>query len=170
MPGPSAPAVVVHRRLATPLGEYVLAATDLALVGVWRDGQARFPSAERLGAPAPERHPVLDSACAQLLAYLAGDRQGFELALDPVGTPFQLAVWRHLRTIPRGRTTTYGAIARAIERPRAAQAVGAAVGANPLSIVVPCHRVLGKDGAITGYSGGLDMKRALLALEGAQGG
>ena len=156
-----------HRRLETTLGTYVLAADGDDLVGVWREAQKKFPTPARLGEPAAGRHTVLDEADQQLLDYLAGRREAFELSLAPGGTRFQQAVWDHLSTIPRGATTTYGEIARALGRPRAAQAVGAAVGSNPLSIVVPCHRVVGSAGGLTGYAGGVETKRALLILEGA---
>lgn len=168
-PPPPAPADGgrVHRRITTPLGTYVLAAEPHGLVGVWRLEQKRFPTAPRLGAPIDGAHPVLDEAERQLREYLAGTRTDFELPLAPDGTAFQQAVWQQLAAIPRGRTVTYGEIARALGRPRAAQAVGAAVGSNPLSIVVPCHRVMGSSGALTGYAGGIETKQALLALEGA---
>ena len=156
-----------HRLVPTRLGTYVLAAGDDGLVGVWRQDQKHFPTPERLGPAAAGAHTVLDEAEAQLLAYLAGTREDFTLPLAPEGTDFQRAVWDHLRTIPRGATTTYGQIAHVLGRPRAAQAVGAAVGSNPLSIVVPCHRVLGSTGAMTGYAGGIETKQALLLLEGA---
>lgn len=159
--------VRVHRTVETRLGSYVLAAEETGLVGVWRQGQLRFPTAERMGSPAEGAHAVLDSVERQLHEYLAGDREDFELPLAPVGTDFQRAVWAELAAIPRGSTTTYGAIARRLGRPRAAQAVGAAVGSNPLSIVVPCHRVVGSSGAMTGYAGGIETKQALLLLEGA---
>lgn len=157
----------VHRHVETPLGTYVLAAEPDGLVGVWREHQKHFPAPERLGTATRGGHAVLDEAEAQLLAYLHGDREDFDLPLAPAGTDFQRAVWDHLRTIPHGSTTTYGLIADALERPRAAQAVGAAVGSNPLSIVVPCHRVVGSTGALTGYAGGIETKQALLLLEGA---
>ncbi len=101
----------------------------------------------------------------QLMPWLAGERTSFEVALAPRGTPFQQQVWSALRAIPYGTTATYGAIARAIGRPEAVRAVGLANGKNPLSIVVPCHRVIGSDGSLTGYAGGLPAKTALLALE-----
>lgn len=168
-PPPLAPADGgrVHRRTTTPLGTYVLAADQRGLVGVWRLEQKRFPTALRMGTAITGPHPVLDEAERQLREYLAGTRVDFALPLAPDGTAFQQAVWQQLTAIPRGRTTTYGQIARALGRPRAAQAVGAAVGSNPLSIVVPCHRVMGSSGALTGYAGGIETKQALLALEGA---
>lgn len=161
------PAPRSRRTVDTPLGRYTLTATDEAIVGVWRDGQSHYPDPDRLGDEAPGQHRLLDEAQSQLLAYLQGERDSFDLPVAPTGTPFQLAVWEHLTRIPRGATTTYGEIAAALERPRAAQAVGAAVGANPLSIIVPCHRVIAADGSLTGYAGGIEVKRSLLELEGA---
>jgi methylated-DNA-[protein]-cysteine S-methyltransferase len=102
----------------------------------------------------------------QLKAYLSGRRQPFTIPLDVRGTPFQLAVWEALRQIPYGQLATYAGIAAKLGKPKAARAVGAAVGANPLPFVIPCHRVVGKDGRLTGYRGGLDVKAALLQLEG----
>lgn len=169
MTTPSTATARLHRIVDTRLGTYLLAADPHGLVGVWRQDQQHFPPPARRGEPAEGPHPVLDEAERQLLDYLAGRRETFELPLAAGGTPFQRAVWGHLATIRRGHTTTYGDIARAVGRPRAAQAVGAAVGSNPLSIVVPCHRVVGSSGALTGYAGGVETKRALLILEGALG-
>jgi methylated-DNA-[protein]-cysteine S-methyltransferase len=106
-------------------------------------------------------------AARQLDEYFAGTRRTFELPLDPAGTAFQLAVWEQLRTIPSGTTTTYGDIAARVGKPHASRAVGAAIGRNPIGIIVPCHRVVGSSGALTGYAGGMDRKIALLTLEGA---
>ncbi len=103
----------------------------------------------------------------QLMEYFAGDRQDFELELAPQGTRFQRQVWSQLQRIPFGATTSYGALSAAIGRPKASRAVGAANGANPIPIVIPCHRVIGIDGSLTGFGGGLDAKKALLELEGA---
>jgi methylated-DNA-[protein]-cysteine S-methyltransferase len=112
-------------------------------------------------------HPVLREAVAQLAAYFAGERTAFDLPLDlQAGTPFQQSVWQALLAIPPGGTTSYSELGRRLGRPQAARAVGAAVGRNPISIVVPCHRVLGTGGALTGYAGGLERKTALLRLEG----
>lgn len=166
-PAPSAESAAArHRHVPTALGDYVLAAEGDSLTGLWRAAQSRYPRAERLGLPAPSTDSLLTEAEEQLLAYLAGDRTGFDLPLAPRGTAFQQSVWDLLRAIPRGETTTYRWIARELDRPRAAQAVGAAVGSNPISIVVPCHRVLATSGAMTGYAGGIETKQALLRLEG----
>ena len=147
--------------LRSPVGALLLVAGDRALVAIDLPGAAR----ER-GPEAPD-HPVLSRAAAQLAEYFAGRRKAFDLPLAPAGTPFQQAVWRALADIPFGETRTYAGLARALGRPRAARAVGAANGRNPLPIVLPCHRVIGSDGGLTGYAGGLAVKRRLLELEGA---
>lgn len=113
--------------------------------------------------------PLLANAEAQLLAYFAGERTRFELPLSPRGTEFQRSVWAAVGAIPYGATTTYSALAASLGRPAAFRAVGAANGRNPLPVIVPCHRVIGAAGALTGYGGGLDRKRALLDLERAAG-
>lgn len=118
---------------------------------------------ERQGEEAPSE--VTDLAARELAEYLAGERQVFTFPYRLVGTPFRLKVWHELEKVPYGETTTYKKLAEAIERPGAYHAVGGAVGANPLSIVVPCHRVIGTDGSLTGYAWGLPMKEALLDLE-----
>jgi methylated-DNA-[protein]-cysteine S-methyltransferase len=121
---------------------------------------------ERESGSVPQEDPrAARVAVEQLREYFAGERLEFDLPLAPRGTPFQLEVWQALRTIPYGATTSYGAIARAIGRPSGFRAVGMANGRNPISIVVPCHRVIGASGALTGYGGGLDRKEWLLALE-----
>ena len=109
--------------------------------------------------------PVLVRAQRQLEEYFRGERTRFDLPLQPKGTPFQLAVWRALTEIPYGETASYGDIARAVSRPKAFRAVGMANHCNPIPIIVPCHRVIGSDGRLTGYAGGLEIKRALLELE-----
>lgn len=129
------------------------------------DGDAGAPAA---AAPADAPRGVLAETVRQLDEYFAGTRHEFELDLAPQGTAFQLAVWDALRAIPYGATASYGDIARAVGRPNAVRAVGQANGRNPLAIVVPCHRVIGSDHSLTGYGGGIDRKRYLLALEGAQ--
>lgn len=154
-------------RLATPLGPMTLAATAAGLAGAWFDGQAHHPG--ELAAPVDPDHPQLALAQHQLTAYFGGSGlawPGFQLALDPQGTPFQQQVWQRLCGIAPGTACSYGDLARQLGRPRAVRAVGAAVGRNPISVVVPCHRVLGQGGALTGYAGGLDRKRFLLHHEG----
>lgn len=158
--------VRVCTRYESPLGTMLIAASDRGLAGVWFEGQRHGPDAR--GWREDARHPVLREAVAQLRAYFAGERTAFALPLDlQAGTPFQRSVWAALRAIPRGATASYAQLARQLGRPQAARAIGAAVGRNPLSIVVPCHRVLGTDGSLTGYAGGLARKTALLQLEGA---
>jgi methylated-DNA-[protein]-cysteine S-methyltransferase len=150
----------------SPLGRMLLAATQSGLAGVWFEGQRHGPDAT--GWPEDADDPVLVEAVAQLRAYLAGERNTFDLPLDlQAGTPFQQSVWKALLAIPTGGTTSYGELARRLGRASAARAIGAAVGRNPLSVVVPCHRVLGTGGGLTGYAGGLERKTALLRLEGA---
>ncbi len=132
-------------------------------------GSATAPAPDPATGPAPDEATgrLLDEAERQLTAYFRGERTSFELPLAPTGTPFQEAVWGALRTIPPGETLSYGALAARIDRPGAARAVGSACGRNPLPIVVPCHRVVGSNGHLGGFGGGLDWKRYLLALEAA---
>lgn len=147
-----------------PLGPMVLAALGDHLAGVWFDGQRHQPDA-CAWRQCPD-HPVLQEAQAQLAAYFAGTRHTFDLPLDPgCGTAFQQDVWRALLRIAPGATLSYGALGAVIGKPSAVRAVGGAVGRNPWSIVVPCHRVVGTGGALTGYAGGLDRKTALLQHE-----
>ena len=160
----------VQTSTSTRLGTVRLAASPLGLVGLWFDGQRHQP--DQLDGPQAwphdPQHPVLVAAIEQLHQYLRGERTGFELPLDLAGgTPFQRDVWRALLSIGCGHTTSYAALGQQLGRPTAVRAVGAAVGRNPISVVVPCHRVLGKDGSLTGYAGGLERKTALLQLEGA---
>ncbi|MEZ5321775.1 MAG: methylated-DNA--[protein]-cysteine S-methyltransferase [Microthrixaceae bacterium] len=155
-----------HLAVTSPLGPIVLAADDQGLVGVWFEGQQHFPEWADLGEATDLDDSLLATAERQLDEYFAGDRTSFDLPLHRRGTDLQMQVWERLDTIPYGRTTTYGAIAAALGDPNLAQAVGGAVGHNPLSIVVPCHRVVGANGSLTGYAGGLDRKTALLRLEG----
>jgi methylated-DNA-[protein]-cysteine S-methyltransferase len=151
---------------AGPLGAMTLAATARGLSGVWFDGQRHGPDTSVWRRdPA---HPVLRAAIQQLDEYFAGQRTSFDLLLDlHAGTPFQQQVWQALLGIAPGATASYGSLSAAIGKPAAVRALGAAVGRNPVSIVVPCHRVLGADGSLTGYAGGLERKTALLSLEGA---
>jgi methylated-DNA-[protein]-cysteine S-methyltransferase len=150
----------------SPLGPMIVAATARGLAGVWFEGQRHLP--DHSNWPEQADHPVLRQAQVQLAEYFAGDRSSFDLPLDVQGgTAFQRSVWDALLAIPRGGTTSYGILSRSIGQPAAVRAVGAAVGRNPLSIVVPCHRVVGANGSLTGYAGGLERKTALLRLEGA---
>lgn len=164
---PATPAQpVAFREIASPIGRLLLAASADGLCALQfeenRHPIKRSPLWQDVG-DAP--HAVLDATQTQLAEYFARERQVFELPLAPEGTPFQQAVWRALRSIPYGRTCNYGDIARQIEQPSAVRAVGAANGRNPIAIVVPCHRVIGANGSLVGFGGGLPVKRALLALE-----
>jgi len=155
-----------RQALTSPWGPMTLAATESALVWVGFDGQKHAPDTGDW--PVSNHHPLLRQAAMQLQQYFAGERTVFDLPLDlGGGTPFQQGVWRSLLGIALGATSTYGAIGQAIGNPKAVRAVGAAVGRNPISIIVPCHRVLGSDGSLTGYAGGVERKQALLQLEGA---
>ena len=155
---------LVYTHADSPLGDMILAATRLGLAGIWFDDQRHLP--DMRGWTRRDDDPLLLRAATQLREYFAGKRQQFELPLDlHAGTAFQQSVWQALLGIATGRTTSYGAIGRQIGKPAAMRAVGAAVGRNPLGIVVPCHRVLGADGSLTGYAGGLERKRFLLDLE-----
>jgi methylated-DNA-[protein]-cysteine S-methyltransferase len=153
------------------LGPITLAASAQGLCGLWFEDQKHGPSpAQRQQWASDANHPVLQSAAAQVLAYLGGQPLQWEGPLDlSAGTPFQQSVWRALLNIPAGHSQSYGELARLLTRPQAVRAVGAAVGRNPVSIIVPCHRVLGAGGQLTGYAGGLWRKQALLQLEGHPG-
>lgn len=167
--GATITAMPAHCHIDTPLGPLILARSAQGLCGVW------FAQEQRHG-PAPgsyprdqdrPRDPLLQRVGTQLQAYFAGQPLVVDVPLDlSAGTDFQQAVWQQLLRLPQGQLGSYGAIARAIGKPSAARAVGAAVGRNPISILVPCHRVLGSTGQLTGYAGGLWRKQALLKLEG----
>ncbi len=169
-------ASMVQTRCTTPLGNLTLVASPNGLAGAWFDNQRHLPpalAAQLAGQNAlwPEQatHPILQEAVKQLTAYFAGQKNGFDLPLDlSAGSEFQQAVWQALLAIERGSTTSYGALSASIGRPSAVRAVGGAIGRNPLSIIVPCHRVIGSTGSLTGYAGGLERKIALLQLEGAR--
>jgi methylated-DNA-[protein]-cysteine S-methyltransferase len=152
--------------IGSPVGDLVIVVTDRALRAVlWADEDAREPPIDGAVHVSPDDHPVLRDTVDQLGEYFDGRRTEFDLPLDPVGTPFQLAVWNVLRTIPYGDTLTYGEQAARLGDPNKARAVGAANGRNPISIVVPCHRVVGSSGKLTGFGGGLDAKAWLLDHE-----
>lgn len=146
----------------SPVGDLLLVASDAGLRGIYTASHRQPPSPE---AEWLEDDAALRPVGQQLEAYFNGELREFDLALDPQGTPFQQEVWKLLIAIPYGQTTTYGELARRLGNPNASRAVGAANGRNPISIVVPCHRVIGKSGALTGYAGGVDVKRTLLDLE-----
>ena len=150
--------------LASPVGILTLTATDHALTGVWFDSSR----AGRVKQDGPAgTNAVLDRTREQLEQYFAGTRTEFDLPLEFTGTPFQQRVWNLLRTIPYGITTSYGELARRLGDANATRAVGAANGQNPIPIIVPCHRVVGSRGELTGFGGGIDRKRWLLEHEGA---
>lgn len=166
----SAQHVLAHARTASPLGPLLLAASQHGLCGVWFDEQKHLPPwLPTQWDDSPPSHPVLKAAADQLAAYFSGTREVFDLPLDlRHGTPFQCEVWQALLGIPIRSSLSYGALARQLGRPAAMRAVGAAVGRNPIGIIVPCHRVMGADGSLTGYAGGLWRKTALLRLENSQ--
>ena len=159
---------MLYATVRSPLGQVLLGFDDEALAGLWFRGQRHEPA---IGAHWIRRdaHPVARLAASRIARYLDGADEPLDLPLRLRGTPFQLAVWRALRTIGRGETIAYAELARRVGAPTAVRAVGAAVGRNPVSIVVPCHRVVGGDGSLTGYAGGLPRKAHLLRLEGALG-
>ncbi len=157
-------ASTVQTSFDSPLGRILVAASDDKLVGLWFDSQRHLPDTSSWIDGS--HHPVLQQAQRQLSEYFTGHRTTFELPLDlSNGTLFQQKVWQTLLKIPRGATWSYGAVSAAIGKPAAVRAVGGAIGRNPLGIVVPCHRVIGANGSLTGYAGGLDRKVALLKLE-----
>jgi methylated-DNA-[protein]-cysteine S-methyltransferase len=157
-------ACTAHATYESPLGPLLFARTAHGLAGIWFDDQAHHPGP--MEAPEQDDDALLLDAAAQLGEYFTGRRRRFTLPLDLLGTPFQRRVWQALCGIEAGHTRSYGDIARELSMPQAMRAVGAAVGRNPVSVIVPCHRVLGTGGGLTGYAGGLARKRALLAIEG----
>ena len=151
-----------HTVVPSPIGPLTVVREDGALVGVQMQLSRRPLERERIGERSDEG---FEEACRQLDEYFAGERTRFDLPLRPVGSDFELAVWDQLTRIPYGETRSYGHVASAVGEPGGAQAVGAANGRNPLAIVVPCHRVIGADGSLVGFGGGLARKRFLLDLE-----
>ena len=157
-----------HATLPTPLGELIVVADGEALVGIYFPGHWHPPAVGSIGVDVDARDDELITRFGrELTEYLDGTRTTFDLPLAPTGDEFQHAVWAMLRDIPFGETTTYGELAARLGDRNLARRVGNAVGRNPLSIVVPCHRVIGADGSLTGYAGGLERKRFLLEHEGA---
>ena len=148
----------------SPQGRMLLVANDEGLCGVYFDGQKYLPDIDPAWRHDPN-HTTLEQAKRELEEYFAGERKRFEAALAPEGTPFQRAVWRAISTVAFGETITYGELAKRAGSPGSARAAGAATGRNPISVIVPCHRIVGSDGSLTGYAGGIERKRALLALE-----
>jgi methylated-DNA-[protein]-cysteine S-methyltransferase len=151
-----------YAAIASPIGELLLLGDDRALRGLYMQ-EGRKPGTVPRGWDCDPGAFV--EVRTQLGEYFAGTRRSFDLPLEPAGSDFQLQVWRALLEIGYGETVTYGELARRIGRPNAPRAVGAANGANPLSLVIPCHRLVGSDGALTGYGGGIERKRLLLELE-----
>ena len=153
-----------YKEIKSPVGKLNLVASSNALVAVlWEyEGANRVKLDRSMLDP---EHPILLRAERQLAEYFSGGRTEFDLPLDPTGSEFQKKVWQALRDIPFGQTKSYSDLAKAIGSSTSARAVGGANGKNPLSLVVPCHRVIGADGSLTGYAGGLEVKAALLALE-----
>jgi methylated-DNA-[protein]-cysteine S-methyltransferase len=149
--------------LDSPIGRLTLVSDGAALTALHLPAHGETPPGK-----ATPHDPVLTAACAQLAEYFAGQRRDFDLPLAPAGTAFQRAVWSALVGIPFGATASYGEVAARVGRPRAVRAVGAANGRNPIALIVPCHRVIGSDGTLTGYGGGLPTKRWLLAHEARQ--
>lgn len=162
----------VEARVASPLGTLRLIANHAGLIGLYMPRHVREPvGPDPLEPDASEpEHPVLRETAKQLAEYFAGTRRDFELPLAATGTEFQQRVWQALMAIPFADTWSYGQLARAIDQPNASRAVGAANGRNPISIVVPCHRVIGSDGSLTGYGGGERNKRLLLDHEATTAG
>jgi methylated-DNA-[protein]-cysteine S-methyltransferase len=158
-------AVRAHVTVPSPVGPLTIVAQDGRIAGLYMDAQRHAPGPEAYGiAGVPAEEPFA-AAAAQLAAYFGGRLTEFDLPLGPAGTDFQRRVWDGLRAIPYGQTVSYGELARRLGQPAASRAVGLANGRNPIAIVVPCHRVVGADGSMTGYGGGVDRKRFLLALE-----
>jgi methylated-DNA-[protein]-cysteine S-methyltransferase len=152
----------------SPHGQMLLVAQGDALSGVYFDGQKYLPGVEPEWRRDP-RHATLRQAKRELAEYFGGERMRFETALAPEGTPFQKSVWSAISTVGFGETIAYGELARRAGCLGSARAAGAATGRNPISVIVPCHRIVGSNGSLTGYAGGLGRKRALLALEAGIG-
>ncbi|MFO0675246.1 MAG: methylated-DNA--[protein]-cysteine S-methyltransferase [Polyangiaceae bacterium] len=156
---------LVERTVPSPVGPLRLVASDEALVAILFEDHAKKNAHVGTSYAVHDRHPVIDAVVLQLRAYFGGTRERFDVPLAPEGTPFQNAVWSALVGVPFGETLSYSDLAGRVGRRAAVRAVGAANGRNPLSIVVPCHRIVGKDGTLTGYAGGVDRKAWLLAHE-----
>lgn len=159
---------LVYKFIRSPVGRLKLVASDRGLVAILWDTDEKSRRVSVLLAEKQDRHPVLVEAEKQLKEYFAGRRKQFSMKLDLRGTPFQKKVWRSLLKIPYGETRTYGEIARQLGHPKAARAVGAANGKNPISIVAPCHRLVGSMGKLHGFAGGLKAKADLLKHENAR--
>lgn len=155
--------MIYYCELSSPLGRLLLVASDRGLRGIYFEEHKHFKGKGDWRRDPTQ--PILQQAMQQLQEFFAGTRTAFDVPLDLQGTPFQQEVWQQLLAIPYGATISYGQHAQRLGRPKAARAVGAAIGRNPVSIMVPCHRVIAGNGAHTGYAGGLERKRALLAFE-----
>jgi methylated-DNA-[protein]-cysteine S-methyltransferase len=155
--------MIHYTEYESPLGKLLLAATDRGLCGLYFEEHKYFKGTQ--GWQRDDGHPRLRNAARQLDEYFTGRRKEFDIALDMPGTAFQRAVWNELSQLPFGATATYQAIAQRIANPKAIRAAGTAIGRNPVSIIVPCHRVVGTSGSLSGYAGGLERKRYLLAHE-----
>lgn len=160
------PTPLMQHQVRTELGDVLLAANGQGLAGIWFIGQQHWPNTSGwVDAP---QHPIMQKTAQQLHEYFSGQRTAFDVPLSAAwGTPFQRAVWQALQSVGYGHTVTYGDIARTLGNLNAVRAVGAAIGRNPWSVIVPCHRIVGANGSLTGYAGGLDRKKALLHLEAA---
>jgi methylated-DNA-[protein]-cysteine S-methyltransferase len=158
-----------HVIVDSPIGPLTLVAESGQITGLYMDAQNHRPGDETFGFPGDPQAEPFASAAEQLTAYFAGELTSFDLPLAPAGTPFQRRVWAALQTIPFGQTRSYGDLARQIGSESASRAVGLANGKNPIALVIPCHRVIGADGSLTGYGGGLDRKQFLLDLEAKAG-
>lgn len=157
-----------YRQHESPIGLLTLVSNGESLVGLYFPNHRGEPGAVRSGWVQDATYPVLGDAARQLDEYFAGDRTEFNLPLRPAGTEFQLKVWDQLCRIPFGQTIAYGELAKRVGNDNASRAVGMANGRNPISIIIPCHRVIGADGSLTGFGGGVEVKQKLLELEGAK--
>ncbi|MBU1218664.1 methylated-DNA--[protein]-cysteine S-methyltransferase [Myxococcota bacterium] len=165
--------MAVFRTFETELGKMTVEIMDDgSLSGLWFEGQRYFPQLDHKssGIMSPEQKDSFKSVETQICEYIAGKRRNFEIKLKISGTAFQMQVWQLLQQIPWGTTVSYGELARRLAEDRktskmSARAIGGAVGKNPISIIIPCHRVIGSNGSLTGYAGGLELKKALLTLE-----
>ena len=156
--------MIWYRKTETPLGPVILTTDGQALTGLYFEGQKHFSGIRSDWRESPNS-PIFDAACRQLAEYFSGHRAGFDLPVAPQGTEFQQAVWQALQAVGFGERLNYSDLARKVGRPQAVRAVGAAVGRNPISVLIPCHRIVGKGDRLTGYAGGLARKAALLKLE-----
>lgn len=154
-----------HTTLDSPLGQLTLTARGEVLTGIFYEGHWHMPPPDYFGDPTEIEDPVFARTRTELAEYLGGQRTVFDVPFEASGNPFQEKVWERLQHIPFGETVSYGQLAAELGRPHLAQAVGSAVGRNPISIIIPCHRVVGRNGQLTGYAGGLRNKRFLLELE-----